>query len=190
MMITKFIRISAFLFGLLGAGTVFATPFSNTVDCDDAGLCAKMTEGNVYSFQHDLTGLGIPGSALATDASIGITFKDDDSASDDFGHIFIYGWDYREEVSVSFDSGAETWDVGGGGDIIPDLNTSEHLFDFSLDISAINDDGILNVALTIDNDYDWGLFGCDCVADIYFVKSELSGNYEDWKYWLGHISGY
>jgi len=130
---------------LLGAGSVSAVPFSDTVDCGDVGLCGKLYEGNVYEYQHDLTGLGIPDSALVTDASIAITFQDDDTASDFSKHIFFYGWDYREEVSVSFDAGTQTWDVGGGGDIIPEYDTSKYLFGFTLDISAINDDGILGV---------------------------------------------
>lgn len=155
--------------------------FSDTVGCGDLGVCgSKIYEHTSFNYQHDLTDLGIGDTHEVLDASFSIIFRDDDNASDFYGWAFFLPRDYRENVIASFDSGEDTWDVSGGlGEIISWGNTSDHDFNMDINIDLLNDDGILDVSLMVDNDwdkYDWCGTLCT-LADIHFVGSTLEGQY-------------
>ena len=187
--ILKIVTLAA---SVLGAGSLMATPFSNTVSCADTsfgGSCLLVEDGGPYSYSHNL-GLDIPGVDTVTSATFTVTFRDDGSASDDVRAKW-WEWsahDYREDVVVTLD-GATVWDINGSGDdIIPWGDLSNNLFTYSFDISSLlNDDSVLDVSLNVDNLLDsfinygglgWDTCGDGCLADIKFVSSTVAGTYE------------
>lgn len=171
------LAIIAFLGITNSSQSATVVPFSDTLTASQIGLSGKLYEHNTYSYQHDLSYLGIPPNKVL-DATITMTFKDDGGASDSSGSKFwgLIQWDYREEVSVSFDSGSQIWDINGGADIIPNKDTTPWDFDFNLNVSSINDDGILDVEFWLDNPKDSKWCGSNCVADIFFLESTVEGH--------------
>jgi hypothetical protein len=118
-------------------------------------------------YTHDLNagpdGLDIPNTHRVTDATLSLTFGDDDS--DNHGWFFGY-YDYREFVKLAYDG--VTWfditDVSQGKDV--DSGTYSTVL-------AINwlTDGKLDVRLDI-----WNPLGN---ADLRLYSSTLSGHFED-----------
>ena len=135
--------------------------YIETADYITVGNCTNI------EYTHDLNagpdGLDVPNTHRVTDATLALTFGDDDS--DDHGWFFGY-YDYREFVKLAYDG--VTWfditDVSNGHDV--DSNTYSTVL-------AINwlTDGKLDVQLDI-----WNPLGN---ADLRLYSSTLSGHFED-----------
>ena len=119
-------------------------------------------EGQTYTYSHDLASalppLTIPGDTV-TSATLKLTF-DDDEFLGDFWSPLEYAW-----VELD-DTGTWGWtEVNDGTYPIP------------VNIAWLNDNGILKVEVTIDDDPLSDYWDGRNYADVYLTKSELCGEF-------------
>ncbi|MDI9433028.1 MAG: PEP-CTERM sorting domain-containing protein [Planctomycetota bacterium] len=98
-----------------------------------------ITENNPLEYQHDITGYGVPGEWLVTEAWLELDFTND--FSDSYWYGVIVKWDHREYVEMVFD-GSEWHDIG---------EVDDAYYEVVVGIEWLNDDGILDVVVTVSN---------------------------------------
>ncbi len=156
----------------LTAGTVSADPvvnFSQFLDFragGDPGNPANhpfgifIVQGQPFTYQHDVLNavpsIDIGAGHYVTDATLKLYFYDEDT--DGIGN---YEW-----VTVNFNGGAGTWNIGTYGDGSDDVDWAT--YPFAVDVAWINgNNGILAVEVAVRNVGGTG--------DIFLKTSELSG---------------
>jgi len=141
------------------AASASADPFTSVIDFPSPGIF--IDEGDTYTYEHDLA-TAVPPLVIPPDevtwAKLKLTFCDDECI-DFLSKEFAY---------VSLDDGEQTW---GWKEV--DSGT----YRIKLDTELLNDDGILKVAVTIDDNCLGWFLDCFNGADVYLCRSEVYGEY-------------
>ncbi|MEN6428939.1 MAG: hypothetical protein ABFE13_26625 [Phycisphaerales bacterium] len=98
-------------------------------------------QGCPLVYEHDITDAGVPNQYHVSEAWLELDFTND--VTDAFGSIFcgLIRWDFRESARVGFDG--DEWQE------ITDVDNG--FYELVLDIDWLNDDGILDVTITVSN---------------------------------------
>ena len=122
---------------------------------------------NAFSYEHDINGLvNIAGGEKVVDASLQLDFTNDITDSVGVEHFPFLFWtidvpyNNEENVRLAFDGSA--WiEIG-------EVDNGQH--ELAIGISALNDDGVLDVTIDVYNALGTG--------SVYLDQSKLSGHYQ------------
>jgi len=106
---------------------------------------AYITQGNPLDYRHDLNQeVNFAAGDLITEAYLELDFTND--ISDDFGSLWIFSWDYREYASYRiYEDGSIVYNDGLGE------VDNENFSGLYLNIDWLNDDGFLDVRVSVSN---------------------------------------
>lgn len=146
-MLKRFFLLLSFLFVfMMGSASAAQYAFEDKIDkwgCFNWDS-VLITNGNPLEYTHDLNDdVNFSAGDLVTEAWLELDFTNDDS--DDKGSLkTIFGvikWNYRENAKVAYD-----------GSVWKDLGEVDNgQYEIVLDIDWLNDDGLLDVVIKVNN---------------------------------------
>jgi hypothetical protein len=121
----------------------------------------RFTQSDPLRYTHDLNQeVKFDAGDTVTEAYLELDFTNDASEGDGYKLTGLFKWDNREYATVGFD-GVAWVQVASGAEI------DDSAYSMVLDIDWLNDDGRLDVTLTVDNSRD--------SADAWLDHSKLYG---------------